>query len=278
MSRLHHLHNKTKVVAEGELPYNPTNVVVSDAELRRWLDDYGLRGVPAGDANVYRTAFVHRSYCTMKNADFASGNARCPPGCLPLQEVSYERLEFLGDAVLGAVVARYLYERYPDRDEGFLSTMRTKIVNGRSLGRLAEQLGFPRFIIMSKQIEDTQGRSNYKLGEDALEAFIGALSVEAGHAAADAWVTAVMERHIDFVDLVCAKSSHKEQLTRLMLRARGEPPQFFEMDVDARGGHRVFKYCVKDRAGAVLGIATGETRKQAENEAARVALETVFKE
>jgi len=273
MSRIASLHNKTKAVTDAELPYNPANRVVSAAELRRWLDDYGLCGRAGGDLSLYRTAFVHRSYCTMKNADFEAGNTRCPPGCLPLQEVSYERLEFLGDAVLGMVVAAYLYERYPDRDEGFLSTMRTKIVNGRMLGALAEALGFCPYAILSKQVEETQGRTNYKVGEDVLEAFIGALMVDAGHAAAATWITSVMETHIDFADLICAKTNYKDQLARCMARA-GDAPRFFERNVQTSGrtGQRVFDYCVKDAAGAVLASATGETRKQAENAAAKAAL------
>jgi ribonuclease-3 len=89
--------------------------------------------------------------------------------------MSYERIEFLGDALLGMIVANYLYTRFPDQNEGFLSKIRTKIVNGRMLGYLSDKIGFPKFAIISKQVEETGGRNNFKIMEDIFEAFIGAL-------------------------------------------------------------------------------------------------------
>jgi len=61
--------------------------------------------------NIYRRAFVHKSYCRRKNENFLNGNVNCPPDCLPLQEESNERLEFLGDAILNMVVGLYVFER-----------------------------------------------------------------------------------------------------------------------------------------------------------------------
>jgi ribonuclease-3 len=294
MSHLLNLHNKTKDVAEDELPFNPNNVMLDEPALRRFFDAHGLANVAYRNINLYRTAFVHRSYCTMKNADFVTGNARCPPGCLPLQEVSYERLEFLGDAVLGMVVARYLYERFPDRDEGFLSGMRTKIVNGRMLGSLAEKMGFPRYIVLSKQVEETQGRNNFKLSEDAFEAFIGALLMDfqtdadtvalpadvgigallggVGFHVAETWITAILETYIDFADLICSRMNYKDQLARYMQQMQNDAPRFFEVNVEKRNHVQRFVYCVKNRAGNVLATASGDSRKQAENEAAKAAL------
>lgn len=293
-SHLLSLHNKTRDVAEDELPYNPNNILLDDAALRGLFDAHGLAGVAYRNINIYRAAFVHRSYCTMKNSSFDTGNDRCPPGCLPLQDVSYERLEYLGDSVLGMVVARYLFERFPDRDEGFLSNMRTKIVNGRMLGSLAEKMGLPRYIVMSRQVEDTQGRANFKLGEDVFEAFIGALVVDFQEAAvtlpedvrlggaallggvgvhvAEAWVTAIMETYIDFADLIVARMNFKDALVRYMHQMSNDAPRFFEVNVQSRNNQRRFVYCVKNRAGVVLATASGDSRKQAENEAAKAAL------
>lgn len=295
MSHLLSLHNKTKDVVLDDLPYNPNNVLLDDAALRAFFDAHGLAGVAYRNINIYRVAFVHRSYCTMKNSNFENSNDRCPPGCLPLQDVSYERLEFLGDSVLGMVVARYLYERFPDRDEGFLSSMRTKIVNGRMLGSLAEKMGFPRYIVLSKQVEETQGRANFKLSEDVFEAFIGALVVDfqtdadvvalpadvrltacllngVGFHVAEAWITAILETYIDFADLICARMNYKDALSRYMHSMHNETPRFFEVSVETRNHQKRFVYCVKNRAGVVLATASGDSRKQAENEAAKAAL------
>lgn len=294
--RLNALHNKTKEVSDGDLPFNPNNVLLSEADLAALFAANGLPELPFRNVNVYRNAFVHRSYCTMKNADFEAGNERCPVDCLPLQEMSYERLEYLGDAVLGMIVAKYLYERYPDQNEGFLSKMRTKIVNGKMLGHLAELVGFPRFAILSKQVEEVSGRKNYKIMEDIFEAFIGAILMDfqtdedevrmpegklgkvitplsgAGFYVAESWVTGVMEKYLDFAELIQAKTNYKDMLVRHMNHTLGDAPRFYEVSVNVRNNVKVFTYCVKDKAGAVLGTASGASKKDAENNAALAAL------
>lgn len=297
MSRLTSLHNKTQDVPDEELPYNPSNVLLQSEDLRKFFDENGLEGVQFHNLNLYRNAFVHRSYCTMKNHDFDSGNQRCPVDCLPLQEMSYERLEFLGDAILGMVVAHYLMVRYPDQDEGFLSRLRTKIVNGKMLGHLASLVGFPKYVIMSKQIEESLGRQNYKTMEDVFEAFIGAVYMDfqndeddavlpsklkdlctapfmgAGYYVAQAWIISILEKHIDFSDLIQAKTNYKDMLVRFMQQRNSDSPRFFEVSVVMQKGQKVFTYCVKDKAGAILGTATGASKKDAENNAAKAALD-----
>jgi ribonuclease III len=292
-NRIATIHNKTQEVAHNELPYNPANVLLQPSDLRELFDHNGLAGVPFRNINLYRNAFVHRSYCTMKNDDFDTGNERCPAGCLPLQEMSYERLEFLGDAILGMVVARYLYERFPDQPEGFMSKMRTKLVNGKMLGFLSEKIGFPKFAILSKQIEESQGRSNYKIMEDVFEAFLGAIYMDfqtsddevtlpkgmplvplsgAGYHVVEQWIVHILETHIDFPELIQAKTNFKDMLVRHMQHHAQDAPRFFEVNVVVRNNSKVFTYCVKDRSGAVLGTASAPSKKEAENLAAKAAL------
>ena len=270
MNKLNGLHNKTQEIAVYDLPFNPNNVLLSKEDLFSFLKIGDIKDV--NNINLYRTAFVHRSYCTMKNTGFEAGNERCPDNCLPLQDVSYERLEFLGDAVLGMVVARYLYERYPDQSEGFLSRMRTKIVNGKSLGALSNKIGFARFAIISKQIEATQGRDNYKTMEDVFEAFIGAICMDQSSDVAEQWLINVLEKHIDFADLIQAKTNYKDMLVRYMQGTYQDNPRFYEVSVDTRNNHKVFRYCVKNKAGTVLGVAAAASKKDAENAAALAAL------
>lgn len=294
MHRLNALHNKTKEVHADDLPYNPNNVLIQEADIRTLFDKHGLENVQFHNINLYRNAFVHRSYCTMKNDDFVSGNERCPPTCLPLQEMSYERLEFLGDAILGKIVARYLYERYPDQAEGFLSKMRTKIVNGKQLGNLASLIGFPKFVIISKQIEEVHGRKNYKIMEDVFEAFLGALYMDfqneadevtmpkhipitpvtgAGEHVAEVWITNILESYLDFSELVQTNTSYKDMLFRYMQCTFQDSPRILEVNKEVRNNQAVFTYCVKNKDGTVLGTATGASKKDAENQAAKKALE-----
>lgn len=278
MNRLNNLHNKTKEMATEDLPYNPSNVLPQMADIRSFFDAHGLKDVPIGNLNYYRNAFVHRSYCTMKNQDFDQGNSKCPSDCLPLQEMSYERLEFIGDAILDMITACYLYQRYPDQAEGFLSKMRTKLVNGKMLGFLSEKIGFPKFVLISKQVEEVQGRDNYKIMEDVFEAFIGAIYVDfeedsaKAYGIAEKWVTTIYEKYIDFAELIQSKNNFKDMLVNYMYHTFQDTPRFYEVSIHTDNNQKIFTYSVKDKAGLVLGKGKGASKKEAENNAAKEAL------
>jgi len=278
MNRLNNLHNKTKQMSTADLPYNSSNVLPQWSDIRSFFDAHGLKDVPINNLNLYRNAFVHRSYCTMKNQDFDQGNSKCPPDCLPLQEMSYERLEFIGDAILGMVTACYLYQRYPDQAEGFLSKMRTKLVNGKMLGFLSDKIGFPKFALLSKQVEEVQGRNNYKIMEDVFEAFIGAIYVDneedsaRAYGIAEIWIITIFEKYLDFAELIQTKNNYKDMLSNYMYHTHQDTPRFYEVTVQSENNVKMFTYSVKDKAGVVLGKGKGMSKKEAENNAAREAL------
>ena len=197
MKKLVNIHNKTKEITEELSPFNNTNIILNESDLNNFFKnhnvDYQFKNI-----NLFRNAFVHKSYCCMKNTNFTDSNISCPEDCLPLQEMPYERLEFLGDSILGYIIAKYMYIRYPDQPEGFLSKMRTKIVNGKMLGFLSEKIGFSKFAIISKQIEDINGRSNYKIMEDIFESFIGALYIDSNDInIVEQWIINIIEKYID---------------------------------------------------------------------------------
>jgi len=288
MNKINNLHNKTKCIEVDEMPYNNKNILISDEDLRNLFKNNGLENVKHHNINLYRNAFVHKSYCTMKNTDFTTGNTNCPDDCLPLQEISYERLEFLGDSLLGMIVAGYLYERFPDQNEGFMSKLRTKLVNGKMLGNLSNKIGFPKFAIISKQVEDVNGRNNYKIMEDIFEAFIGALYLDFQHDSetldlpievispgkgffiVQRWIVYIIENYIDFADLIVSKTNYKDMLSTYMQHNLQDQPRFFEVNIVTKDNAKIFTYCIKDKNNTVIGTATGHSKKDAEN---NVALE-----
>ena len=158
-----------------QIPYNPSNLVMTKEDIQTIIRGHH---VPR-NLDLYRTSMVHKSYCTRKNQNIETGNVNCPNNCLPLQDESSERLEFLGDAVLNLVIGNYLFERYPDENEGFLTKMRTKLVCGTMLAFLAGKMNIAKYFIISRQIEESQdGRLNAKILEDAFESFLGALFLD----------------------------------------------------------------------------------------------------
>lgn len=158
-------------------PYNGNNKLISEKEVLEILKKGGLENISINDLELYRKSFYHKSYCKKKNNDVEI--AEKPPDSIELREESNERLEFLGDSIISSVVAKYLFERYPDQDEGFMTRIRTKLVNGQTLANFAIILGLPEFLVISRHVEERcNGRNNFRILEDAFESFIGSLFLD----------------------------------------------------------------------------------------------------
>jgi dsRNA-specific ribonuclease len=99
---------------------------------------------------------------------------------VPLQSMCNETYEFLGDTILNSVIGTYLYDRYRDQNEGFMTKTRTKMVRGTTLGELAKRLGLNKWIIISQHVESEGGRDNLRILEDLFEAFIAAIYLDNG--------------------------------------------------------------------------------------------------
>ena len=136
----------------------------------------------------YQTAFIHPSYVkkfifeNSENLDKKIVLTEKPDNALPLFEENnhYENQEFLGDRVLDFSAAFYICRKYPDRDQGFKTVLKTKLVRKNSLAKFAKYLEFPRYLIISKQVEEktSQGRYNNRILEDVAEAFICAVFLD----------------------------------------------------------------------------------------------------
>jgi len=257
-----------------EQPYNPSNVCFKLEDIVNLLSTYSVSKTPV-NVSVYKQSMVHKSYCTRKNENAINGNTDCPAGCIPLQEESNERLEFLGDSILNMVVASYLFERFPDENEGFLTRMRTKLVNGKMLAHLSKNVGLDKFVLISKQIEDNDGRTNSNILEDVFEAFIAAIYSDLGIEEAHNWIVSVIEYYLDFADLIIQNNNFKDQFFKTFQQVNGYLPKFYEMNVstNAKTGQKTFTVCIKDANGTVLSIGQGSNKKEAENNAARQGMQ-----
>ena len=258
------------MLPQETLPYNPINFNISLAELNKILNGH----VIINDINIFRKAFVHRSYCTRKNENFVEGNIKCPPNCIPLQEESNERLEFLGDAVLNLIVGQYLFERYPDENEGFLTKMRTKLVNGNMLAHLASLVNLAPFLIISKQVEENNGRANKNILEDCFEALLGAIFIDSNTTLGPVnnWFVNFIEENVDFTELITLNSNYKDIMLKHYQHTFGYIPRFLSLDIETKNNMKTYYMCLKNNEGNIIAKGKGTTKKQAENDCARVAL------
>lgn len=259
-----------------EVPYNSNNIKLNDSDLKNLLCKFDTNEY--FDINFYRRAFIHKSYITRKNENFKSGNMNCPNDCMPLQEESSERLEFLGDSILNLTIAKYVFERYPQMNEGFLTNMRTKLVNGKMLAWLASKINLGKYVIISKQIDENNGRQNKNILEDAFESFIGAILLDNdmknnnGFQVAENWIISVIEKFVDFSELIKNNENFKDTLIKYCKHTFQWSPTFYEINIDEVNNKKIHTVCIKNIVGDIIGIGKNINRKSAEIDAAEKAL------
>lgn len=153
---------------------NPKNKLLTEEAVQSILSSHGLN-IKVNDINIYQTAFVHKSYLRSRhNPEKHDAN------CVPLQDACYETYEYAGDTILNSVIGTYLYGRYPGQNEGFLTTTRSKMVRGSTLGEMARRMGFGEWFVISQHVEMDNGRDNTRILEDVFESFIAAIFLDNG--------------------------------------------------------------------------------------------------
>src|SRR5262245_25220947 len=184
-----------------------------------------------------------------------------------------EPLEFLGDAVLGFVVADLLHRRDPDGDEGVKSKARAHLVSAPSLARRAADLGLPDLLLLGRGEEKTGGREKTALWADAYEALIAALYLDGGLETAHRFVRDELKRELEG-NLDTAAHDHQSALQE-WLQARSSPvPEYLVAAEEGPSHRKRFRIqCVVE--GRVLSEGEGFSKKEAQQEAARLALEAL---
>ena len=269
-------------------PWNPRNKKIKAEQVQKIIRDLGLQGFRVQNLGLFQSASVHKSYVDRPDLwaeQSESGEpmvmAERPPTCLPLQEADNEELEFIGDSLLGCVVALYLRERYAGQGEGFFTRLRTRIVNNKMLGQLSMKIGLSPWLIISRHVEDVcDGRHNLRILGSMLEAWIGALYIHErgasdtgkGFVAVQTFLINLLEKHVDFSDLIADDTNFKDQLLRWFQAEHHQPPRYKEVDVQGPPHDRIFTMGVLDLSGNVIATSTARNKKVAEQEASRLAL------
>jgi ribonuclease III len=186
---------------------------------------------------------------------------------------SNERLEFLGDAVLGLVVTDHVFRTYPRLPEGHLAQVRAAVVNAGALAEVAETLGLGRSLLLGKGEDASGGREKPSILADAMEAVIGAVYLDGGWDAAAELVMRLLGPRIAEAAAGPGGHDYKTRLQELAARRFDQLPRY---DVQGEGPDHAKRFsAVVFLAGQALGGGEGRSKKQAEQAAARVAWETL---
>lgn len=183
---------------------------------------------------------------------------------------SYERLEFLGDAVLNLVVCDLLYQRFSDAPEGELAKLRARVVSEPWLARMASSLKLGRYLLLGKGEEKSGGRTRPSMLADLVEAVLGAIYVDSGfgvaHAVASRWLSEMFE------ELEAPGEDFKSELQELLQVREHRLPRYRISKTEGPDHAKVF-VAVVEASGRALGEGHGASKKQAEQAAARAALD-----
>jgi ribonuclease-3 len=178
---------------------------------------------------------------------------------------SNERLEFLGDAILGAVIAEYLFQKYPYRDEGFLTETRSKLVNRETLNEVGIKIGLKK--TLQQVVDNRQFVGNKSLYGDILEAFLGAVYLDRGYAFSKKLILQRILIHLDLEGMVTTVSNHKSKLIEWSQR-EGNQVEFQVVQVNSNQRYKEFVVAIVVN-GESLAQGKGETKKKAEQEASK---------
>lgn len=255
-------------------PYNAKNRLFKPNDVQRILEQHKC-SFKVRHVEVFQTAMVHSSYVKRTEYTTPTGEpttlAPKPEACLELFDTSYERLEHLGDSILGAIVATYLTIRFPEEQEGFLTDLKKEIVCNEMLGQLSQKIGLDAYYIISRHNEDVcNGRTNLKKLGDIFEAFIGALWTDSNYdfKLVYDFVIALVETYIDIPRTLMNNRNYKEQFQKVFQSVFHSTPTYSMLSQE----NGIYTMGVLDANGTCLGIGKAQTKKQAEQWAAREAL------
>jgi ribonuclease III len=212
-----------------------------------------ILGVKFKNTLLLEEALTHKSYAMEKGGVLAFN----------------ERLEFLGDSVLSAAVAHYLFNRYPDVDEGRLSQLKSMLVSRPSLTIWGREIGIGQFLRLSDGEVSTGGRERDSILGNAMEALLGALYLEAGFDATKKFIDKLLAKRKRLVTV-----DHKSRLQEWAQKKFKVPPDYVVRRSFGPDHAKTFEVDVSV-ANQVLGAGSGKSKKEAEQAAARDALRKI---
>lgn len=206
-------------------------------------------GFKVDNVDIYRQAFTHKS--------------------VAVDQASYERSEFMGDAVINFIVTKFLYDKYKDKDEGFLTKIRTKIVSGKCLSQLAWKLGLHELIQMNEKAMTNGWNKNDRILEDVFESLVGCIYLDIGMIPAREFLIGVIQKYVNFEEI--EKDDNYKDILMRFTQASSIPLPVYKSVETLLDGKKVFEVHAY-----VNGVASGygrhKSKKQAEQLSARQAL------
>lgn len=232
--------------------------MVLEAERKTLLSELARRlGIEFVDINLLNQALLHSSYINEVELPHYEGN---------------ERLEFLGDAVLGMIITEELFRRHPDKREGELSKVKSVVVSRKVLSDKARHMGLGNYVLLGKGEELTGGRTRKSILANTFESVVGAVFLSGGIHFARQFILRHLEEEIEIAMTGQGLRDHKSELQEIIQRDSGQLPHYRITGIRGPDHDKIYRVEVL-RNGEVLGRGEGKSKKGAEQAAAQQALE-----
>lgn len=228
------------------------------------------------------TSYSTKSYTSVESEgchkikEISSNKISHPNKAIPLQTKSYERLEFLGDSIIHAILAEYIFVRFSDQQEGFMTKLRTKLENSETLAKFTQVLGLDSYILLSRYKEETNSRYNdVHILEDVFEAFIGTLYLDGDNCGNNfelcrSLLVQLIESEIDIAEILCNETNYKDILLQYAHTKKWPDPIYGTQRVSGTE-NKIYEMFVRIK-GNIEGIGKGNSKKKGEQMAAAMAL------
>lgn len=154
------------------------------------------------------------------------------------QTYSYERTEFLGDSICNAILAAYIYRRFPGENEAFLTRLRSYLISGKVYAEVSRQIGLPGWLRLGERHEHLRSRAAVQ--EDVFESFVGAMFLALGYPMTELWVVRSFEEYMDVSDIVRRVMNPRERFTNYCISAWGTRPRIEAEKTSASGSGDTF--------------------------------------
>jgi dsRNA-specific ribonuclease len=235
------------------------------SDVQSILLKYGLPADKIFNMELYRRAFIHRSYTKRPEFENLQQNITIverPPDCMPLSTKSNENLEFLGDGVLELITKYLLYRRFPKSNECFKTEKKIALVKNEAIGKIALEMGLHKWLILSRNAEEKKTRTNLKKLGCLFEAFLGALFLDfnkimvkdeehwfenificgPGFQMAQIFIESVFEKHVDWTALIQNDDNYKNILQVKIQKEFKVTPHYLQIAHDLEEGYKMGVY------------------------------------
>ena len=285
-----------EIVSGSINPFNKVNKLLPKNTVQNILKKFGIYQ-NINNLDLYQDAMVHESYTIGKIKEVCSRDnmkiVKNPDGCVLLRENSYERLEFLGDAIIETIIVSYLCRRYPEQREGFLSNMKVNFVNRITLSQLAKVLGLQEYLIIGRTLDDLHNaREDDKILCDIFEAFIAAIYLDfnndkhgilnsyisgTGPQVAELFLINLIEdeaSQIDITTFILDNRNYKSKILMLIKKTQKYTPIYkvIKSDITKSGETIITMNLINPKNKEVLGEGKGKDIKTAEQDTSKNAL------